>query len=48
MFRVGDPIRVEVAGVSVERRQIDFRIEGMDTRRTESRKGQKWRRRRRS
>ena len=47
-FRVGDPVRVEVAGVSVERRQIDFRIEGMDTRRAEPRKGQKWRRRRRS
>lgn len=47
-FRVGDPVRVEVAGVSVERRQIDFRIEGMETRRTAPRKGQKWRRRRRS
>jgi ribonuclease R len=48
MFRVGDPVRVEVAGVSVERRQIDFRIEGMEPRRAEPRKGQKWRRRRRS
>jgi ribonuclease R len=47
-FRVGDPVRVEVAGVSVERRQIDFRIEGMEVRRGEAPKGQKWRRRRRS
>jgi ribonuclease R len=47
-FRVGDPVRVLVAGVSVERRQIDFRLEGMDTRRADTRKGQKWRRRRRS
>ncbi len=27
-FRVGDPVRVEVAGVSVERRQIDFVLAG--------------------
>jgi ribonuclease R len=29
-FRVSDPVRVEVAGVSVERRQIDFRVAGME------------------
>jgi ribonuclease R len=27
-FRVGDPVRVEVAGVSIERRQIDFVLAG--------------------
>ena len=30
-FRVGDPIRVEVAGVSIERRQIDFVLAGEET-----------------
>jgi ribonuclease R len=30
VFRVGDPVTVQVAGVSVERRQIDFVIAGMD------------------
>ena len=27
-FRIGDPVKVEVAGVSVERRQIDFTLAG--------------------
>jgi ribonuclease R len=27
-FRIGDPVRVEVSGVSVERRQIDFTLAG--------------------
>jgi ribonuclease R len=43
-FRVGDPVRVEVAGVSVERRQIDFVVAGSEPR---PRK-QGWRRRQRS
>ena len=52
-FRVGDPVRVEVAGVSVERRQIDFRIAGMEPRGShargaKARKGDKWRKQRRS
>src|SRR6185295_20324 len=46
-FRVGDPVRVEVAGVSVERRQIDFRIAGSEAQ-PDQRKGDKWRKGRRS
>ncbi len=42
-FRVGDPVRVVVAGVSIERRQIDFQLEDTDIRRTGP-----WRGRRRS
>ena len=42
-FRVGDPVRVVVAGVSIERRQIDFGLEGI-----EERKGGPWRKPRRS
>jgi ribonuclease R len=42
-FRVGDPVRIEVTGVSIERRQIDFALTDMETRRTHT-----WRRRRRS
>ena len=34
VFRVGDPVRVLVAGVSVERRQIDFVVAGMEATRT--------------
>jgi ribonuclease R len=41
-FRIGDPVRVVVAGVSIERRQIDFTLAD-----TEARDGG-WRRRRRS
>jgi ribonuclease R len=41
IFRVGDPVTVQVAGVSVERRQIDFTIAGMDA------GTDRWRRRRR-
>jgi ribonuclease R len=48
MFRVGDPVRVEVVGVSIERRHIDFRVAGMEPRGAEERKGDKWRKRRRS
>jgi ribonuclease R len=40
-FRLGDPVRVVVAGVSVERRQIDFTLAGEDA------GGASWRRRRR-
>jgi ribonuclease R len=43
-FRVGDPVRVEVAGVSIERRQIDFVVAGSEPR--ARRPG--WRRRQRS
>jgi ribonuclease R len=43
-FRVGDPVRVDVAGVSIERRQIDFVVAGIEPRA----RGQGWRRRRRS
>jgi len=42
VFRVGDPVTVQVAGVSIERRQIDFVIAGMDAGTNQ------WRRRRRS
>jgi len=42
-FRVGDPVRVEVAGVSIERRQIDFVLAESTAGRTDP-----WRRRRRS
>jgi ribonuclease R len=42
-FRVGDPVRVVVAGVSIERRQIEFTLAGTEPRRTGS-----WRRRQRS
>jgi len=45
-FRVGDPVRVRVAGVSLERRQIDFLLEGSDRPAREGR-GEGWRRRRR-
>ena len=38
-FRVGDPVTVEVAGVSIERRQIDFVLPGQEARKTP------WRRR---
>ena len=41
-FRVGDPVRVTVAGVSVERRQVDFTVADTEARR------QPWPRRRRS
>jgi ribonuclease R len=41
-FRVGDPVRVTVAGVSIERRQVEFTVTD-----TEARK-EPWRRRRRS
>jgi ribonuclease R len=44
MFRVGDPVTVEVAGVSIERRQIDFVLTGMEPR---ARRSGPWRRRRR-
>ena len=48
-FRLGDPIRVTVAGVSVERRQIDFALADRETgsRRAPRRKGG-WRRQQRS
>ncbi len=39
-FRLGDPVRVVVAGVSVERRQIDFTLAG------EEGESARWRRRR--
>ena len=42
-FRVGDPVRIVVAGVSVERRQVDFLLAG-----GEDRMQGGWRRRRRS
>ncbi len=42
VFRIGDPVRVRVAGVSVERRQIDFVVTDMESGGT-----QPWRRRRR-
>jgi ribonuclease R len=42
-FRVGDPVQVEVAGVSIERRQIDFTLIEAEPRRTHG-----WRKRRRS
>jgi ribonuclease R len=42
-FRIGDPVRVTVAGVSVERRQIDFALAEVD-----GRPADRWRRRRRS
>jgi ribonuclease R len=42
-FRVGDPVRVEVAGVSIERRRIDFVLADTEPRRTGG-----WTRRRRS
>ena len=42
-FRLGDPVRVTVAGVSVERRQIDFMLADTIARRREP-----WRNRRRS
>jgi ribonuclease R len=41
-FRVGDPVRVTVAGVSIERRQVEFTLADTRTRR------EPWRRRRRS
>jgi ribonuclease R len=44
MFRVGDPVRVVVAGVSIERRQVDFTVEGMEPRRAKG----PWRGKRRS
>jgi ribonuclease R len=34
IFRVGDPLRVEIAGVSIERRQVDFVLPDMETGRT--------------
>jgi ribonuclease R len=43
-FRVGDAVRVEVAGVSIERRQVDFVVAGSESRE----RSQGWRRRRRS
>jgi ribonuclease R len=43
VFRVGDPIRVEVAGVSIERRQVDFVLAD-----PAARQDTRWRRRRRS
>jgi len=48
-FRLGDPIRVTVAGVSVERRQIDFVLadQEMGSRRPPRRRGG-WRRQQRS
>jgi ribonuclease R len=48
-FRLGDPIRVIVAGVSVERRQIDFALGDQETgsRRAPRRRGG-WRRRQHS
>jgi ribonuclease R len=42
VLRVGDPVAVEVVGVSVERRQIDFVLAGEGAERTVP-----WRRRRR-
>ena len=33
-FRVGDAVRVEVAGVSIERRQVDFVVTGSTPRRS--------------
>ena len=42
-FRVGDPVRVTVAGVSIERRQIDFVLAGSEGRRPRG----SWRGRRR-
>jgi ribonuclease R len=42
-FRIGDPVRITVAGVSIERRQIDFVLADSAARRR-----QPWRRRRRS
>ena len=42
-FRIGDPVRVTVAGVSIERRQIDFALAEVNERPAE-----RWRRRRRS
>jgi ribonuclease R len=42
-FRVGDPVRVDVAGVSIERRQIDFVLVG-----SEAKREGRWRKRRRS
>jgi ribonuclease R len=41
-FRVGDPVRVTVAGVSIERRQVEFTLADTEARR------EPWRRRRRS
>jgi ribonuclease R len=52
-FRVGDPVRVSVAGVSLERRQIDFVLddaaEGVPAQRAGSgkRRREEWRKRRR-
>ena len=43
-FRVGDPVRVAVAAVSIERRQIDFVLAGQIAERTKE-NGQRWRRR---
>jgi ribonuclease R len=44
-FRVGDPVRVTVAGVSIERRRIDFTLADEAP---PQRRNQGWRRRRRS
>jgi len=41
-FRVGDPVRVLVAGVSIERRQVDFTLADGEER------SDRWRRRRHS
>ena len=41
-FRVGDPVRVLVVGVSIERRQVDFRLADGEER------SDRWRRRRHS
>jgi ribonuclease R len=46
-FRVGDAVKVEVAGVSVERRQIDFVLPGTGAE-TRRRRGGSWQRRGRS
>jgi len=41
-FRVGDPVRVLVVGVSIERRQVDFTLADGEER------SDRWRRRRHS
>jgi ribonuclease R len=45
-FRVGDAVRVRVAGVSLERRQIDFLLHGSDAAEG-GRRHEEWRKRRR-
>jgi ribonuclease R len=45
-FRIGDPVRVRMAGVSIERRQIDFVLAGESAPKTPSK--QPWRRGRRA